>query len=331
MIDSLKKRLSSFFKSLSNNKKLSTYALFLLISFSFWFLSMLSNQHETSLKVPLIYTNFPDDKLVKGPVADFIEVRVKATGFSILFYNLFNFSKLSLDIDNANTKPKNSGSEVFWIMNAKRKSVFKIISNSMEILDISPEKLVIPFINKAKKKVAIRLNKSIILSPEMWLSAPIILIPDSVMIYGENKLLDTLDFINTKELILTGVSTSNINKVPLNIPVKVQCKIKNIEVVIKVEPFVEQLLKYKVKVKNLSPGYTIKLFPEEVQVTLRAPKDKYSMLKTDFLTLNVDASIISKNDRTLEVEVENLPSFIQLQRVYPSKLEFLLINEGVVY
>ena len=48
-------------------------------------------------------------------------------------------------------------------------------------------------------------------------------------------------------------------------------------------------------------------------------------------TLNVDASIISKNDRTLEVEVENLPSFIQLQRVYPSKLEFLLINEGVVY
>ena len=88
MIEHLKNRISSFFKSLSNNKKLSTYALFLFISLSFWFLSMLSKQHETTLKVPLIYSNFPNDKLVSSPTADFIEVRVKAPGFSILFYNL---------------------------------------------------------------------------------------------------------------------------------------------------------------------------------------------------------------------------------------------------
>ena len=327
MIEHLKNRIGSFLKSLSNNKKLSTYALFLFISLSFWFLSMLSKQHETTLKVPLIYSNFPADKLVSAPFANFVEVRVKAPGFSILFYNLFNFSKLSLDIDKANTKPNKVGSEVFWIMNTQRKSVVEIISSSMELIDISPERLIILLSNKEKKKVAIKLNQTISLKAEMWFANPVILIPDSIMIYGKKKQLDTIDFIYTEELLLTDVSESNSNKVSLSIPEQVQCKIKNIDVIIKVEPFVEQLIEYKVQVKNLKKGYTIKLFPEEVQVTLRASKDKYSMLQTDFLTLKVDASLISNENSTLNVEVENLPSFIKLQRVYPSRLEFLLIKE----
>jgi len=45
------------------------------------------------------------------------------------------------------------------------------------------------------------------------------------------------------------------------------------------------------------------------------------------LTLNVDASLISNENSTLTVEVENLPPFIHLQRVYPSRIEVLLIKE----
>ena len=81
------------------------------------------------------------------------------------------------------------------------------------------------------------------------------------------------------------------------------------------------------EVKNLKKGYAIKLFPKEIQVTLQAPKEKYSMLQTDFLKLYIDAALILEESRTLAVEVENLPSFIQLQRVYPSRVEFLLIKE----
>tara|TARA_X000000368_G_scaffold398376_1_gene368355 strand:- start:956 stop:1939 length:984 start_codon:yes stop_codon:yes gene_type:complete len=327
MFGNLKKRVSSFFKSDSNNKKLSTYALFLFISFSFWFLSMLSKHHETTLKVPVVYTNFPADKVLVSPPVPFIEARVKAPGFSILFYNLLSSSKLNLDIQQANTKPKKGGSEVFWFMNSKRKYIAKILSSSMELITISPERLIIPFSNKAKKKVAVKLQKSIDLSPEIWFAKPIYLMPDSVVIYGEKQQLDAVDFIETEELYLVGVSESSKHSLLLNTPIEVQCKIEHIEVVIEVEPFVEKRIKYQVEARNLKKGYSIRLFPELVQVTLRAPKDKYSMLQTDFLKLKVDASLISQENRTLEVEVENLPSFIQLQRVHPSSVEFLLIKD----
>ena len=327
MFGNLKNRISSFFKSESNNKKLSTYALFLFLSFSFWFLSMLSKHHETTLRIPVIYANFPAEKVLLSPPISFVEARVKAPGFSILFYNLFNFSKLSLDIEEANIKPKTAGSEVFWLMNSKRKAIAEVISSSMELIEIDPERLIIPFSNKAKKKVAIKLNKSISLKPEIWLANPITLVPDSVMIYGDQHLLDLVDFVETKELLLVDVLESIAHNIQLSIPTAVQCKTSVVEVIIEVEPFVEQLLKHKVEVKNLKKGYVLKLFPKVVQVTIQAPKDKYSMLQTDFLKLQVDASLISEESRTLAVEVENLPSFIQLQRVYPSRVEFLLIKE----
>jgi len=327
MFSNLKNRIVSFFKSETNNKRLSTYALFLFISFSFWFLSMLSKQHETTLRVPLTYINFPADKVLVSTPTSFIEVRVKAPGFSILFYNLFNFEKLNMDIQQANTKPKKGGSEVFWLMNAKRKDIAEVLSSSMELIAINPEKLSIPFSNKAKKKVAIKLNQSIGLKPEIWFAKPLTLIPDSVMIYGEQERLEAITFIETDELVLTDVSENENHIVGITLPDDLQCKVEKIEIIIEVEPFVEQMLKYKVEVDNLKKGYSIKLFPEVVQVTLRAPKDKYSMLQTDFLNLSVDASLIDSEKTTLTVEVENLPSYIQLQRVYPSRLEYLLIKE----
>jgi len=327
MFGNLKNSISSFFKSEANNKKLSTYALFLFISFSFWFLSMLSKHHETTLRVPVEYINFPADKILVSPPVSFIEARVKAPGFSILFYNLLSFSKLNLDIQQANTKPKKGGSEVFWLMNSKRKHIAKILSSSMELITITPERLIIPFSNKARKKVAVKLQRSIDLSPEIWFAKPIDLLPDSVMIYGKKEQLDAVDFIETEELLLVDVSESSKHSLLLNIPIEVECKTENVEVVIDVEPFVEQLIKCQVEARNLKKGYSIRLFPELVQVTLRAPKDKYSMLQTDFMKLKVDASLISDQIRTLEIEVENLPSFIQLQRVHPSSVEFLLIKD----
>ena len=327
MFENLKNRISSFFKSESNNKKLSTYALFLFLSFSFWFLSMLSKHHETTLRIPVIYANFPADKVLISPPISFVEARINAPGFSILFYNLFNFSKLNLDIEQANIKPKKGGSEVFWLMNSKRKAVSEVISSSMELIAINPERLIISFNNKAKKKVVVKLNQSISLKPEIWLANPITLVPDSVMVYANQQQLNAVDFVETEELLLVDVSESITHNVQLSIPATVKCKTSVVEVIIEVEPFVEQLLKHKVEVKNLKKGYVLKLFPKVVQVTIQAPKDKYSMLQTDFLKLQVDASLISEESRTLAVEVENLPSFIQLQRVYPSRVEFLLIKE----
>ncbi len=327
MLKHLKNRVDSFFKSETNNKKISTYTLFLFISFSFWFLSMLSKQHETTLNVPVKYSNFPTDKIVVGSILDNIQVRVKASGFSIVSYNLFTSSKLELNLEVANTKPNNNGVEVFWIMSSNRKAIAEVLPSAMEIIAVLPVKISIPLKDKAKKKIAVELKEEISLKPELWYASPVALTPDSIIVYGEQNQLDTINTIKTTLLKIVDLTEDERVKVVLTPVEGLEYKQDYIDVSIAVEPFVEEVITQDIKVENLKPGYSIKLFPDQLAVTLRVSKNKYSILKTDFLSVVVDASTISEGNNTLDPKIENLPPFIQLQRIYPSRVEFLLIKE----
>ena len=327
MSSNLKKSIAHFFKSVAKNKKLNTYALFLFISFSFWFLSMLSKTHETTLSVAVNYKNYPTDLVEINSSIDFIEARVKAPGFSIVFYHFFNFKTLKLDYEIANSKPIKNGKNLFWILNSKREKVAEILGSSMEIMDLSPERLIVPFANKTKKEVPIKLFDDITLKSEYWLSSEIQLNPEKITIYGDQNVLDSLTEISTELLKLDNVFENTSIKVDLIIPEGLQTKETELSVTINVEQFIEQKMTQKVKVENLKKGFTLKLFPNEISATIRLPKSKYNFLKTDFLNITVDASELDENTKRLKVQINNLPSFVKLERLYPQEVEFLLIKD----
>ena len=72
-------------------------ASFFFISFSFWFLSMLSKTHEITLQIPVKYINHPVGLIVVDFPQNSIEVRVKASGFSIFSFHIFNNNSLILN------------------------------------------------------------------------------------------------------------------------------------------------------------------------------------------------------------------------------------------
>ena len=78
------KKITSFFKSVIQNRKLSLYVFFFIISLSFWFLTVLSKTHETSLIIPVDYINYPIDLIADEAPDDYIEIRVKSSGISIM-------------------------------------------------------------------------------------------------------------------------------------------------------------------------------------------------------------------------------------------------------
>ena len=323
----LNKIISNTLKLRLNNKNLSKYFLFLFISLFFWFLSMLSKEHETTLLMPVKYDNYPADQVLVSTPINFVELRIKATGFSILSHRFFNSSVLTLDVIDANVKPVKNGREVFWLLNSKRKSVAEIISASMQLIVIKPQRLAISFRNKEKKKVRVKLKEAITLRSEIWYVNPITLVPDSVTIYGNTEELDKIDVINTKELLLENIYETSTKSIDLDIPPSLYCEKSNIDVKIELEPFVEQSFKCIIGIKNMKNNFVLKLFPEYVNVTVRFPKDKYDLFRTNFLRPYVNVASISGEDKRIVVQIENLPSFIKLQRIYPSSLEFLLIKE----
>ena len=322
----LRNLIFSFLKLFSKNKKIGTYTIFFFISLAFWFLTMLSKVHETNFVVPVKYINYPVDLIPLSHPDAFIKVRVKAAGISIISFYLFNRSYLVLDYDVVNSQPTINGKNLFWIMNSKRQELSRILGNSVDIIDIKPERLLISFENQNKKEVPVVLNSDINYRPSYWLDGDLKISPLSVTIYGKQSILDSITSVKTKLFKLNDVYKDQQHKVDILLPKGVKCKSTSVFIDIGVEPFIEELVLEEVQVRNLKEGYSIKLFPKEVSVTLRLSKDQHKVLKTGFIQLFVDASnILDKKILTIEYDI--LPQMVRVERIYPNSLEFLLIKE----
>jgi hypothetical protein len=326
MFTTLKKVICSFFKSLSQNKKLNTYVVFFFISSAFWFLTMLSKTHETTFRVPIKYVNHPADLVEVVKPADFVQVRVKAAGISIISFHLFNYNSLILNYDVANSQPITNGKNLFWIMNSTRKEVAHVLSTSIEIMDITPDRLIVPFANKTKKEVSVTLNSDINLQQGYWLADDVRITPNSVILYGEQYLLDSINSVKTDLLTLNDLQEDQVHEIALIFKQGLKCKTSSVSVKLNVEPFVEEIVTLEVEIRNLEKGYSMKLFPRDVSVSLRLPKDKYQLLKTNFIRLYIDASDLGEQ-KTIPVKCDNLPEMVKIERLFPNRLEFLLIKE----
>ncbi len=64
--------------------KLITFLFFVLVSTVFWFVRSLGQQYETNVTYPVRYTDFPENKVLIGDIPQKLELRVRASGFSIL-------------------------------------------------------------------------------------------------------------------------------------------------------------------------------------------------------------------------------------------------------
>ncbi len=326
MLFSIKKLIRYSFNDLLRSKKLNTYILFFTISLAFWFLTMLSKTHETTFRIPLKYINHPEDLMEVTKPESFVNVRVKASGISIFTFHMFNYKSLILNYNIANTQPIDNGKNIFWIMNSKRKEIVDVLGTSIEIMNVNPSRVVVPFVNKNKKEVPVLLNLDISLKQAFWLSDDVKLVPNSVVLYGSQYLLDSVNNVETNILMLNEVDKDQTHEVDIVIPNGLRCKSKSVLVEINIEPFIEEVLINQVEIRNLSKGYSMKLFPRDVSVTIRLPKNKYQLLETNFIKLYVDASEITEQ-HTIQIRHDNMPSGVKIQRIYPNQLEFLLIKE----
>ncbi|MEC9209158.1 MAG: hypothetical protein VX762_01900 [Bacteroidota bacterium] len=287
---------------------------------------MLSKTHETTFQIPIKYINYPADLVEVIEPSDFVQVRVKAAGISIISFHLFNYNSLILNYDVANSQPITNGKNLFWIMNSKRKEVADVLGGSIEIMDITPERLIVPFANKTNKEVPVILNADINLKQAFWLANDIKITPSSVILYGEQDLLDSISSVTTNLLKLNELDKDQVHEIALVLPNGLKCKTHAVSVKLNVDPFVEEVVTQEVEIRNLDKGYSMKLFPRNVSVTLRLSKDKYQLLKTNFLRLYIDASKLGEQ-KTIPIEYDNLPEMVKLERIYPNRLEFFLIKE----
>jgi len=298
-------------------RKIITISLIVAFSILLWVFVSFSGEFSITLNLPTQIINIPENHSVSSISANDVAISLKGQGWQLAQHTLGRDPKYFIP------SPLEIGEEEISTRNVIHANSW--LSTTLQIAEISPEKIKIKLEKTKLKKVQIVPLLSLSFTPGYGLASQIAIEPDSVEIAGPESLVDEINIINTK-----GRGLSNLeNESSLVLEIEKQkyitmdineCNI-NFDVQKIVDKTFEELF---VKTINIPSRYELILSPTKLNVVLRGGISQLSKLKNDDLSVYVKfEQAINDTNGAIEPFIE-VPEFTSLIDVKPSRLEYII-------
>ncbi len=330
----MKKKLLDISKNISlerlkNDQQVVAFLVCLFIATVLWFLNALGKDYTTTISYPVKYVNPPGNHfLANEPVSKF-DLKVEAHGFTLLRYKLsLSFSPIVLNLS-AITRNEKTEAGVYSIPTENLlRRVSDQVSKEISITEIRPEYLTVVLDSLVSKKVPVTLHIKTDYKPQFYLREPVSAKPDSVKITGPATILDTIYSLKTKSRTFEKLDAPAEKYVEILHPERTTVSPEKVMVKIPVERFTEKELKLPVEIRNKPDNINIKLFPSEIKVSFLVGLSEFENITASSFKMYVDYQTIAKNQtEELEVKTGTQPSFIQMLKVSPATVEYLIETE----
>lgn len=270
------------------------------------------------------YADLPKDKMVqKKPVAE-LELEIKAPGFMLLKYKLKKH-EIIVNLKNI-SRTKNA---YYILPNKQISSLNSQFSNEIEILSVLRDTIFIEIGNSISKKVPIIPRLDIQYKAGYNLVEKLKISPDSVMVSGSKKLVDSITTITTSPLKLKDVYKDIELELSLNSPYKsgqIKMSAKKVKVSGKVEKFTEGTFNIPVSIINVPFGVKVTTFPKEIEVIYQAGLSNFSKITQNDVSVVFDYKQY-ENDTLISYLtpiIAQKSDYIYALKINPPQLEFLI-------
>ncbi len=320
----MKTTTATAIKSLKKNRKIKVFLFFLVLSSIIWMLMELSKSFIAPVVFNVEYANLPKDKMVqKKPISE-VELLIKAPGFMLLKYKLKTY-KIILNLKSI-SRDKNA---YYILPNKQITDLNAQLSNEIEIISVLRDTIFVEIGNSISKKVPVIPNLDIQYKVGYNLVEKIKLKPDSIIISGSKKLIDSITGISTSPLKLTDVFKDISLEMLLKSPYKSgQIKMSDVKVKVngKVDKFTEGTFKIPVTIINAPFGVTVTTFPKEIEVIYQAGLSNFSKITQNDVSVVFDYKQY-ENDTLISYLtpiIVQQSDFIYALKINPPQLEFLI-------
>lgn len=304
------------------NKEFLTFLLFLLISAIFWFLQNTQSTIETKLNIPVKYTEVPDNITITNKLISSVQVTLRDKG-GYLYGYAFRRKSLSIEINLMNWRTPNGIGKI--PIDQLEYRLASKLRPSTQILRISPDSIVVYFVEKESKTLPVHLNIQINPAPQYMLVDNPQLSPAFVTAYAPSGILDSLNVLETVVLKADGISDTTQLEVALKPIDGVQFSQEKIQVSIPIEAFTEQTFSIPVTGIHFPEGYELRAFPTTIQVSFLVCESLYRHIKIDDFQVSVDYQDILKSPNDLStIKVIKAPKNIKRMILKPEKVDCLI-------
>lgn len=316
-------------KDWKDGKEWLLLLLSLLLAFIIWLLHSLSLEYSVFFEYNVQLTSSLEGRSRSSVSEDVLIVRGRSEGYYILRQRIGR--RKTVRVTAPATVFVQKKDDVFSVgCESIKSNVVEALGGNVNLEFIVTDSLDFVFPRITSKKVPVALRSSISFRGQYMPLGRIELRPDSVDIYGDARLLETVDSVMTETIFATGVD-GPIQGMCSLVPVRrLDFSEDNIYYSMNVVRYIEESMEVPVKPSGVPEGKDLIVLPSTVKLTFRRVFSSTQYSPDDFeLTVRYQ-DFINTIDQELIPELVSYPPGVVHWEISPRYVDCILLESSSV-
>lgn len=302
-----------------------SFLVFLIISTVLWFLIKLSKDYTTQSVFTLVYIDAPVNKWVSTPEQE-VKFSFVADGFVTLAHRLVPRQKRVVELSLEEVPYRLEGGYTY---SYSSQYVAERVADRLNIpagnVTINDERQYFNMEDLQSKVLPVSVPLKIQTQRQYQLYGAPGVTPDKVTVYGPKNLLDTLKSVSSMPLEAYGASEDLQRTLALDLlGGTIRSDVGQVEVTVDIEQFTEVDIDVPVAVTD---SLELRFFPETVTLKCMVPIRDYATVNGSSFKVLADTSQLHRLQPLLDVRLEKVPANVQVIRMEPGQVEYLILED----
>ena len=278
-------------------------------------------QSVRNTRVPVLiqYTGKPGTIGLGGSgLPDTVMIEVRDAGSRL---NTYHREPLRLTIDLRQYIHGEKGT-IHVPSDALRRSISDLLQGTSSLIATTPDEISCPYFTEQERTVQVVLNGTLTPAAEYQFVSQPKLGRKTIKIYGQDKVLSTIDTVYTQAVELTDLMDTTNMRVALAIPQGVRAEVDSVDLQILTERFTEKKFILPIHAVGVPEGRHMRLFPQTVEVYVRVGISHFAQVQTE--DIRVRCVYAPERIDKLDVDLQYTNPHITSAWAYPGVVEYIL-------
>ena len=248
-------------------RKWPVFLVCLLLSGSIWLVYNLSQPHSSIVSQEVVAESSLDGRAARSSDAVTMAARVNASGFRLL---LIGLRSGAVTVKFAPEDFAALEGDYFGIQASQLlRYASDIYGPGSKVEAFLFDSASFRFIPENHRRIAVKPVCLPTFRAQYAQVSPLVVKPDSIMVYGPAEVLDRLDEVYTSTISLSDLHGNVHGEVRLETPSGTRLSENKVEYSMEVSRYVEVAVEAQVGVRNVPPGVSLKVYPSTVEAVFR--------------------------------------------------------------
>ena len=260
------------------------FYFFCLLLFLFCFFQNFQKNLTATVDATLQYHNLPNKTVVTSDIINKISFDLTTSGFDFLYYKI-NKPIISINVEDYYKK---GSLEIFISTSELSNIISSQLKNTKGIINSSINDMIVTLDVIETKKIPILLLSDIVFQNGYKVIDSLRIVPDSILISGPSKMIDSIKNIKTKVLTMRSVKEDISEEIEMGTinSSTITYSLHKVQLSSRVKEFTQKVLVLPFVVKNLPFDTNIKLIPETITITFDVSLDDFNIISaSDFIAI----------------------------------------------